>query len=560
MRKSLYFLFFATLLMTLTMGSLHFLFRYNSEYPLQVLDKGWTVIYRNERYINSNLEQMSTKIGATFSKGDIVTMNLEKALNYPEVPFPYLLFKTQFCGYEVYLDGKLIDEKNSDEATQRSFVGVSYNAVQLPRDLIGKKLSIRIFVCENNTRSNIISPMLGNYDDIYRYYFHSALLPAFTGVFLIVFGITFLLISMFFYIKASGVSSQVITSLLCIALGLWMLTAYDCIDFCIDSSFATTVEYIALYSFLPLMYCLVSALHRRYNNMVVRFLAHSSAAFGFLFVILHIFDIVHLNQFLMPYYLMSLMASFMLILYDYMDIRNNARSSSTAIMMFGLSVLSITLVIYEIVAISNSFVDYRQTPILNYIVPLGCLFFVIAELLNHFMFMTRSFAQRKEYLSLTKIAYVDNLTGVPNRASCDRRLEEMDASSDDFCILSLDLNGLKEVNDNAGHPAGDRLLKSFATCLLDIFSVRGDCFRVGGDEFIVLFSKTTREALDNMLAELDERLKELDEKDPEANHSVSYGYAFRSETEEKDTHSVFMLADKRMYTYKRTYYSHLMNR
>ncbi len=560
MRKYIHFIVFAFILLIIIMGSLHYMFLFSPTYQIQILNKGWTVVFRNEQYINTDLEHMGKQLGSTFNKGDVVTLNLEKPLEALNVPFPYLLFKTQFCGYEVYLDGKLIAEENAGEATLRDFVGVSYNSVALPTDLEGKKLTIKIFVCENNTRANIISPLLGDYDDIYRLLYHKALIPGFTGVFLILFGIIFLVISLSFYIKAGGVSSQVITSLLCISLGLWMLTAYDCIDMFIATSFATSVEYVSLYSLLPLMYLLVRSLHRRFNNMVVTFLAYSSAAFGIIFLILHALNIVHLNQFIMPYYLLTIVAACMLVLYDYMDIRNNVTSSSTSVMMIGVSVLSVTLLVYEFVAFSNNFVDYRQSPFLNFTVPFGCLFFVITELLNHFIFMTRSYAQRSEYLSLTQIAYNDNLTGIPNRASADIKLEEFDKSSDDYCILSLDLNGLKEVNDNAGHPAGDRLLKSFAACLMEVFDQKGSCFRIGGDEFIVLFSHAEKEELDKLLVTLDEKLKILDEEDPEANHSVSYGYAFRSETEEKDTHSVLMLADKRMYAYKKKYYSHMMKR
>ena len=59
---------------------------------------------------------------------------------------------------------------------------------------------------------------------------------------------------------------------------------------------------------------------------------------------------------------------------------------------------------------------------------------------------------------------------------------------------------------------------------------------------------------------LDAKLLKLDEEDPEANHSVSYGYAYSSETPEHDTHTVYMLADQRMYEYKRKYYSSLTKR
>ena len=88
----------------------------------------------------------------------------------------------------------------------------------------------------------------------------------------------------------------------------------------------------------------------------------------------------------------------------------------------------------------------------------------------------------------------------------------------------------------------------------------GICSRIGGDEFLVLIKNIEAQKLDELLAELEKKLKKLDEEDQEINHSVSYGYAFRSETSEWDTHSVVMLADKRMYEYKRTYYSHMMGR
>ena len=174
--------------------------------------------------------------------------------------------------------------------------------------------------------------------------------------------------------------------------------------------------------------------------------------------------------------------------------------------------------------------------------------------------MTHSFAQKKEYAALTKIAYVDNLTGLSNRVKCDEMMFEFDKLQEDFCIVSLDLNGLKEVNDNAGHPAGDRLLRSFAETLSSVFESKGFCARIGGDEFLVLLKSIEQAELDDMLKDLDRKLLMLDEEDQEINHSVSYGYAYRHETAEKNTHAVSMLADQRMYDYKRNHYAHMMTR
>jgi diguanylate cyclase (GGDEF)-like protein len=286
----------------------------------------------------------------------------------------------------------------------------------------------------------------------------------------------------------------------------------------------------------------------------------ATMGFSLVFIILHFTNTVHPNHFQYPYYLISSVGILVLIAYVYADIKAQNHNSSRLIIMSGVTFLCISLLSYVVSVLLRQHIDYIRTTMLAVIMTTGSMLFVFTQLLNYFVFMTHSFAQKKEYAALTKIAYVDNLTGLPNRVSCDERLVEFNNSDDNFCLLSLDLNGLKEVNDNAGHPAGDKLLKSFADTLSATMGDLGTCTRIGGDEFLVLIKSTTSEELDQRLVELDKRLLELDKKDPDVNHSVSYGYAFRDEAEDKDTHSVFMLADQRMYDYKRAHYANLMKR
>lgn len=560
MRKESTFLAIAILIMVLILAGLHYMLSYDPKYPIHTLDKGWTVSYHNEYYLNTNLERLGNQLESNFSKGDILVLTLAKPLMHDDYPFPYLIFKSFYCAYEVYLDDEMIAQQYTEDTSGKTFIGVGYNLIQLPMDYSGKKLSIILFVTENDSRADILSPKIGNLDDLYRQMLNYVLFPAFTSIFMILFGFVFLIISLIFYIRTTGFSSQVICSVLSSIMGLWILNAYNLVDFYIYHKYSTFIEFAAMYLIVPLMYMLIYDLHKRQSNSVTVFLGFSSFAFVVLFITLHLLNVVHINHFRLPYFVMSTIGLVLLIVYDIRDIKYKIKNPSTRVLMLGLNILAFSLAIYGAVSVVQTIVDYRQSTLLNYLVSAGCLFFAIAQLLNHFIFMTRSFAQRSEYASLTQIAYLDNLTEIPNRVSADKRLSELEHSDSDFCILSLDLNGLKEVNDNSGHPAGDKLLKSFSSCLKDIFDGTGEYFRIGGDEFIVLFDSIEKELLDSMLMNLDTKLLQLDEIDPEANHSVSYGYAFRSETTDKDTHSVFMLADKRMYEYKRKYYSHLGNR
>lgn len=560
MRKLLTFLGSSTAIFVLVMIALARFFSFNADYKILTLEKGWTVTYQNQQFINTNLEELNLQVGSSFNRGESITLSYARPLPRLDCPFPYLFFKTQYCAYEIFIDDELIDSKYLDYIDNNDYIGIGYEAVALPKDCFGKKLKIKLYVTENNTKANIINPMVGNFDDLYRYFYHTVIFPLFIGIFLIVFGQVFLIISGIFYFKTTGVLTQTICSIINILLGIWVLTIYDVTNFILSKPLGTFAEYASIFLLIPVLYALIRNLHKKQDNKVLIFAGYGTIFFSFSFISLHMINLVHINHFENPYYLLGFVGMFILALYSYLDVKNKVRNSSVQILMLGLTVLCLALLLYAIIAITLPIVDYRQAPVMIYLLPGGSVFFVVAQLLNYFVFMTHSFAQKQEYASLKQVAYEDSLTGLPNRVSCDKALAKLNESDEEFCLLSLDLNGLKEVNDNSGHPAGDRLLKSFSEKLSEVFAEKGMCCRIGGDEFLVLLKDIPPDELDHMLKILDLRLKELDKTDPEANHSVSYGYAYRSETKERDTHSVFMLADKRMYEYKRKFYSDMMKR
>jgi diguanylate cyclase (GGDEF)-like protein/PAS domain S-box-containing protein len=93
------------------------------------------------------------------------------------------------------------------------------------------------------------------------------------------------------------------------------------------------------------------------------------------------------------------------------------------------------------------------------------------------------------------MAYHDYLTGLPNRSSLKKRLneaiKEAKISQEIFAVMFIDLDRFKFINDSMGHNIGDQLLKEVAERLTAVFEE--DCvFRQGGDEFIILLRNCNR--------------------------------------------------------------------
>jgi diguanylate cyclase (GGDEF)-like protein len=85
-----------------------------------------------------------------------------------------------------------------------------------------------------------------------------------------------------------------------------------------------------------------------------------------------------------------------------------------------------------------------------------------------------------------RVASSDALTGLRNRLWVENYIERRIGSTGPFCIVIVDIDEFKQVNDEHGHPAGDELLQQFSAELQSACRPKGIVARWGGDEFIVL--------------------------------------------------------------------------
>jgi diguanylate cyclase (GGDEF)-like protein len=153
------------------------------------------------------------------------------------------------------------------------------------------------------------------------------------------------------------------------------------------------------------------------------------------------------------------------------------------------------------------------------------------------------------------LAHHDTLTGLPNRASFTRALDDEIAHAkrhgQSFAVLGLDLDRFKEVNDLFGHPAGDALLQRVARALESVIDGRGSAARLGGDEFAVLLTDVHSPARAGYVAEMimDAFRRDNEESASSALISASIGIALYP-NDGHDAESLVSHADTALYRAK----------
>jgi diguanylate cyclase (GGDEF)-like protein len=166
----------------------------------------------------------------------------------------------------------------------------------------------------------------------------------------------------------------------------------------------------------------------------------------------------------------------------------------------------------------------------------------------------RTLLDFKNYLdSCEEAAFTDHLTGLANRRRFERQLEREVARTrrygHPFCLLMLDIDHFKHVNDTYGHEGGDEALRRLGHVLQTGTRGVDTAARIGGEEFGIILTETDFEHG----LEVAERLrKAIAESDiPEAGHiTVSIGLATFTEPL-RDGRELYASADAALYEAKR---------
>lgn len=164
-------------------------------------------------------------------------------------------------------------------------------------------------------------------------------------------------------------------------------------------------------------------------------------------------------------------------------------------------------------------------------------------------FLASEIANYQMLIRLERFGSMDMLTGVKNRNAMNVAvtdiIEDKVTMNYPYTVIFADLNGLKKVNDEKGHEAGDNMLRKAAGLLRAAFS-EGEVYRAGGDEFMIIINDADEESLKKRLNSINQN--------PENPESIHFAVGYSVVNEGDDIRTAMRVADEKMYINKKEYY------
>ena len=142
----------------------------------------------------------------------------------------------------------------------------------------------------------------------------------------------------------------------------------------------------------------------------------------------------------------------------------------------------------------------------------------------------------------------DGMTHMLNRR-CYHSMEQKFMSCSSICLIYFDVNNLKLMNDTLGHESGDYVITAAADYINSVLSPDDYCFRMGGDEFLMIMTDCTFRSIDAIMEKLQKDSPIILSKPSDSiKCALSYGYAYAKG--EYNYNDILTEAEENMYEKK----------
>lgn len=518
-------------------------------------------------------ESVAFEDGWTTSDGSPVILNQLNDLDIVEPYHPFSIYNklpdaldkgAAFCFrsknvfYQVFIDGVLVYEPYVPENIfYNDTIGTRWNYIPLSPEDAGKTVELRITTVYDSSRTGFSSSYIGAPGRIILETMQQKMVSFITCVLILFVGLLLIILDFPINFQTNRNHELLYLGLFSISISIWCLTETNFLQFFIgDTGMLSVLSCCSLMLIsIPLVLYLDSAFgfQKRFVVSAIVFLSFA----GFVVCLtLHLLGIADFRSTLrITHIVLAISAG--LLLYTIMRhalfrSKNQPQNIYRVLRGIGLCSLSVATAIDLFRFYSGNGGDAAM------FVRIGLLIFIVC-------YGTASLERTINAVKLgiqtefvSQLAYRDGLTGIGNRTAFQEHLVSLESRKAEFPgigIVVFDVNDLKFVNDYFGHPTGDAMLVQSAKIIQEAFqSVKGDCYRIGGDEFSVILSgESVKERCEQALAQF-QTLTDTFNKQPNKPFRVriAQGYAvYDRQASDQMLMDIYRQADSNMYMNKK---------
>jgi len=220
-----------------------------------------------------------------------------------------------------------------------------------------------------------------------------------------------------------------------------------------------------------------------------------------------------------------------------------------------LIITAISVVMAVVLNLLISYIFDYQTPIEQSILRAALIPLIIAPVVSWYLLGLLLDLDKLEE-EMNKLATYDDLTGLYNRRSlfksCGLLHRLAMRTKEAYCVVIIDLDFFKKINDKYGHAAGDTVLKSFGTILKKVTRDCDIAGRLGGEEFCIYLSNTQQDQVGPIVERLNDEIQNnLPKCDGmQINYNISLGVAENQPGLEMSFEDILNKADIALYAAK----------
>ncbi|MBQ6588417.1 MAG: GGDEF domain-containing protein [Butyrivibrio sp.] len=174
-----------------------------------------------------------------------------------------------------------------------------------------------------------------------------------------------------------------------------------------------------------------------------------------------------------------------------------------------------------------------------------CILFFLISIIIDFYILHRTISIGKK---LNRLAYIDKLTGIPNRYSCDLLFDNFNSPEllPGAGFLLLKINNLVAINKDKSHNNGNFLIAEFSSILEDVSQEYGYVGRNGGNEFVVMMENCDSTKLEMFLMDLTKRIHGYNEMNVGDPLEIAYSKALNHDEHKEKISELISLGYKRL--------------